>query len=100
MSWANAYIKQLQAGEVVKFRPCGNSMRGRIEHKQLCTVEPVTVDKLQVGDIVLCKVKGRQYLHCIKARRSDQFQIANNRGHKNGWMPAESIYGICINVEN
>jgi hypothetical protein len=32
-------------------------MRGRIESGQLCTVVPVDPANLEVGDIVLCKVK-------------------------------------------
>lgn len=33
-------------------------MSPKIESGQLCTVEPVEVEKLAVGDIVLCKVNG------------------------------------------
>ena len=42
-------------------------MRGRITSGQLCTVEPVDPGTLIVGDIVLCTVRGSQYLHLIKA---------------------------------
>lgn len=75
-------------------------MTGRIESGQLCTVEPVEPENLEVGDIVLCKVNGRQYLHIIKARKGDQFQIGNNRGLINGWVTARGIYGRCTRVEN
>lgn len=100
MSWANPYIAKLQAGETAQFRPRGHSMTGRIESGQLCTVEPVEPENLEVGDIVLCKVNGRQYLHIIKARKGDQFQIGNNRGLINGWVTARGIYGRCTRVEN
>jgi hypothetical protein len=33
-----------------------------------------------VGDIVLCRVGGRQYLHLILAIQGERFQIGNNRG--------------------
>ncbi|HEX5272804.1 MAG TPA: hypothetical protein VFW33_20040, partial [Gemmataceae bacterium] len=59
MGWASEYIVRLQNGEAVQFRPRGNSMRGRIESGQLCTVEPVVAPTLKVGDVVLCKVNGR-----------------------------------------
>ena len=101
MGWATTHIARLQAGETVRFRPHGNSMRGRIESGQLCTVEPVP-DKsvLKVGDAVLCKVRGAQYLHLVKALRADgQFQIGNNRGGVNGWTPGASIYGRLVKVE-
>ena len=38
-----------------------------IESGDLCTVEPVDPAALQAGDIVLCKVRGAEYLHLVKA---------------------------------
>ena len=74
-------------------------MSGKIESGQLCTVAPVNPDDIQAGDIVLCKVKGFQYIHLVKARQGNRFQIGNNRGHINGWIGANGIYGKCIRVE-
>jgi hypothetical protein len=99
MSWATAYIARLQAGETVSFRPRGHSMKGKIESGQLCTVEPVDPASLRVGDIVLCKVNGKQYLHLIKAVQGGRFQIGNNRGRVNGWVSANGIFGRCTRVE-
>jgi hypothetical protein len=99
MGWATQYIAKLQQGEVVQFRPRGNSMKGKIESGQLCTVQPVDPATLQVGDIVLCKVNGQQYLHLVKAIQGGRFQIGNNRGRINGWVSASSIYGKCVRVE-
>jgi hypothetical protein len=99
MGWATQYIAQLQRGETVQFRPRGNSMRGKIDPGQLCTVVPVDPATLQAGDIVLCKVNGRQYLHLIKAVQGNRFQIGNNRGRVNGWVSAGCIYGKCTRVE-
>ncbi len=100
MGWATQYIAKLKDGETVKFRPRGNSMSGKIESGQLCTVTPVQdPSELSVGDIVLCKVNGSQYIHLIKAIQGKRFQIGNNRGRINGWITASSIYGKCIRVE-
>jgi SOS-response transcriptional repressor LexA len=100
MGWATQYIAKLVAGETVSFRPRGNSMIGKIESGQLCTVEPVEEsDELHVGDIVLCKVNGCEYLHLVKAVQGDRFQIGNNRGRINGWVGRKSIYGRCVKVE-
>jgi hypothetical protein len=74
-------------------------MQGRIESGQLCTVEPVDSATLRVGDIVLCKVNGRQYIHLIKAIQRGRVQIGNNRGGINGWVSAGAIYGRCSRVE-
>jgi hypothetical protein len=100
MGWASAYIEKLRSGEVVSFRPKGNSMTGKIESGQLCTVEPVAPASLRAGDIVLCKVNGREYLHLIKAIQGQRFQIGNNRGRINGWISAGAIFGRCVRVED
>lgn len=99
MGWATHYIEKLAAGQTVSFRPRGHSMRGKIDSGQLCTVEPVTPATLQVGDIVLCKVNGRQYLHLIKAIDGERFLIGNNRGRTNGWVGPNAIFGRCVRVE-
>jgi hypothetical protein len=74
MGWATHFIAKLRIGETVQFRPRGNSMAGKIESGQLCTVEPITdPGELAVGDIVLCKVKGSQYIHLVKAIQGPRF---------------------------
>ena len=98
MGWATQHIAKLKAGETVSFRPRGNSMAGKIESGQLCTVAPVDVTTLRVGDIVLCKVNGREYLHLVKAIQGTRFQIGNNRGRINGWVSASAIFGRCVSV--
>lgn len=100
MGWASHYIARLQEGETVSFRPRGNSMSGKIESGQLCTVQPVDPGTIKAGDIVLCKVNGREYLHLVKAIQGPRYQIGNNRGRINGWITAKSIYGRCTRVES
>ena len=98
MGWATGYIAALKRGETVQFRPRGHSMRGKIESGQLVTIAPVLATDLQVGDIVLCAVRGAHYVHLIKAIRDARFQIGNNRGGVNGWVTARAIYGRCTRV--
>lgn len=100
MGWAIQYIAKLKDGETVSFRPRGNSMKGKIESGQLCTVKPVALEEINVGDIVLCKVNGREYLHLVKAIQGQRFQIGNNRGRINGWITANSIFGKCVSIED
>jgi hypothetical protein len=99
MGWASGYIEKLRAGQTVSFRPRGNSMSGKIESGQLCTVEPVDPAEVKVGDIVLCKVRGHEYLHLVKAIQGPRFQIGNNRGLINGWVSGSAIFGRCVKVE-
>jgi hypothetical protein len=100
MGWANGHIARLQKGETVSLRPRGNSMKGKIDSGQLCTVAPVDPAMLAVGDIVLCRVHGADYLHLVKAIQGGRFQIGNNRGRINGWIGAGGIFGKCTKVED
>lgn len=74
-------------------------MAPRIKSGQLCTVEPVAPAELRIGDIVLCRVRGNQYLHFIKASQGPRFQIGNNRRGINGWSTGSAIYGRLVLVE-
>jgi len=78
MGWASGYIERLRGGETV--------------------VAPADTTTLVVGDIVLCKVKGAEYLHLVKAIQDGRFQIGNNRGFINGWVGPHSIYGRLLSV--
>ena len=71
----------------------------RIHSGDLCTVEPVNHNNLSVGDVVLCKVRGNEYLHLVKAIQGGRFQIGNNRGHINGWVGPSSIFGKLVSTE-
>lgn len=63
------------------------------------TVAPVgDIEPLQVGDIVLCKVAGNEYLHLIKVIQGQRFQIGNNRGFINGWIGPNAIFGVLKHV--
>lgn len=102
MSWADNYIKFLKEGQTIKFRPRGNSMRGRIESGQLVTVEPVKAfEDLSTGDVVLCRVNGYQYLHLVKqlSPTLKKVLIGNNKGRLNGWTSFDKVYGKVIKVE-
>lgn len=97
MSWA-AHIQKLQAGETVQFRPRGNSMQGKVSSGQLCTVQPLEGPP-EKGDVVLCKVRGKHYLHLVKAVKGERYQIGNNKGRINGWIGVNAVFGKLTEVE-
>jgi SOS-response transcriptional repressor LexA len=94
------YAEQLQQGNIVQFRPRGNSMFPKISSGDLVTISP-QFDKLEKGDVVLCKVKGQYYVHLIKAVRISksctQYQIGNNHGRINGWT--SNVFGKVVRIE-
>lgn len=97
MANMRAVAARVQKGETVQFRPTGNSMTGRVESGQLVTVAPLAEDtELRKNMVVLVKVKGNVYLHLIKAIRSGQYQIGNNKGGINGWVSRNAIYGTML----
>ncbi len=99
MSWALFAKEALRRGETVQVKPRGHSMRGKVDDGDLVTLEPISPGSLAVGDIVLVRVHGRDYLHLVKAIDGERFQIGNNRGGINGWVGPNGIYGKAAKVE-
>jgi signal peptidase I len=97
LGWAALHIAKLTAGETVRFRPRGHSMKGHIESGDLVVVEPLS-GAPQVGDIVLARVRGVEYLHFVRAIDGERVQIGNARGFINGWTSRHQIYGRLIAV--
>lgn len=75
-------------------------MKGRVNDGDLVTIEPCDPAILQPGEIVLVRVRGRDYLHLVKAVSGGRYQIGNNRGHINGWVGHNGIFGRAIKVEH
>jgi SOS-response transcriptional repressor LexA len=98
MGWAVRYIEKLQRGETVSFRPHGHSMTGKINDGQLVTVQPLDAPP-SIGDAVLCRVKGNEYVHLVKAVQEKRALIGNNKGGINGWTALKNIFGKVIAVE-
>ena len=63
MSWAAFAKEALRRGETVQVKPRGHSMKGKVNDGALVTLEPCNPDDLVVGDIVLVRVHGNDYLH-------------------------------------
>lgn len=61
---------------------------------------PLGDRQLQAGDIVLAKVKGNWYLHKVSAVSGQRVQIANNRGHVNGWTSRAQVVGRAVEIDN
>jgi hypothetical protein len=91
MGWATAYIAKLKGGETLSFRPRGGSMSPKIESGQLCTVAPVNASDVRVGDIVVCKVNGTEYLHLVKAIQDRAFRSTTRAASTAGLAEMRSL---------
>lgn len=97
MGWAKYAIEDLKKGQSVKIRPKGNSMKGLIKSGSLVEIRPLVEDEIiSKHNIVLCQVKGKEYLHLVGATKDNRYLIQNNLGHINGWITRDSIYGIYV----
>lgn len=76
-------------------------MTPRVYSGQLVTVSPLKEDDvIERGDIVLCKVSGRHFLHLVTAVESDgRYQISNNHGHINGYATRKNVFGRLTMIE-
>ena len=92
-------IQRLQAGETIVNKEGGNSMTPLIYSRQPVTIEPVDPTKLEKGDIVYAKVRGRVHTHLVSAVRKGEVQISNNKGHVNGWTKLHNVYGIITEID-
>ena len=89
--------ERLQDGETFVTSEKGNSMTPIILSGQKHILEPITLDKVEVGDIVYCKVHGYFYTHLVKSIDPKKgLLIGNNHGGINGWT--KSVYGKVIKI--
>jgi hypothetical protein len=61
-------------------------------------VAPCDVDAVAVGDIVLVKVSGIDYLHLIKVIDGRRLPIGNNRGGIHGWVGPDPIHRRAVEI--
>jgi ketopantoate reductase len=103
MGWADDQIRRIARDGEATFKVFGHSMQGRITSGSTVTVRRIADDQaLDIHDVVLVTVKGKQYLHLITGIRkhegSDVFTIGNNNGLINGDVGRRSIHGVCVRV--
>lgn len=91
-------VESLRAGDFVRYSESGNSMLPVIRHRQEVLLAPANPSMLEVGQIVLAKVRGRFFLHRVNALDGNRVQIANNRGHVNGWTTRDRVFGIVVEI--
>lgn len=93
----NYKVENLLAGEIIISKEPGNSMTPILQSRQPIELTPITWDKVEIGDIVYCKVKGNYYTHLVKAKNEKRgVQIGNNHGRINGWT--KNVYGKVTKI--
>jgi len=49
---------------------------------------------------VLACVRGTWCLHRVSAVQGQRVQIANQRGHVNGWTHRDKVAGVALKIDN
>lgn len=102
-------IEILKKEIFVYMKPSGNSMTPIIKSKDKIKIgnrdwvkETFGRTDYRVGTPVYCKVKGKYYVHLIKAEKIENgkkyYQIGNNKGKINGWTSEDNIFGEVVSV--
>lgn len=80
----------------------GNSMRSLMKPGDALHIQKVAHDKLRVGDAVFVRINGGLQVHKISAidKSKERWQISNARGLINGWVGTNSVFGLCVQVED
>lgn len=101
MARENFVLKTLLEKGEVSFKPHGNSMTPKIDSGDPVVVKRIDLKALRVGDAVYAKVKGSYYLHLLSAIDESQsrYQISNNHGYVNGWVTADNVFGVCVQIK-
>lgn len=64
------------------------------------TIEPIDVDRVELGDIVVAQVGDSTMLHLVKAIDvgGRQVEISGTNEPANGWTAFDRVYGICTRI--
>jgi hypothetical protein len=93
-------IKVLEEKNEVILQCNGGSMAPLINPRESIFIRRVLPEQLRVGDACFCRIKGALQVHLISAIDKDRYQISNNKKFVNGWIGANSIYGLAVKVED
>jgi len=93
-------VLKVRLGLAAHFRAFGTSMEPVIPSGSRVTIAPVDVDTIELGDIVMARVRDSTMLHLVKAIDADrrQVEISGTSGPANGWTAFDLVYGICIRI--
>jgi hypothetical protein len=75
-------------------------MQGRVDDGADVTLEPVVPGDLKVGDVVLARVKGEDYLHLIRAIDRGTYFVGDNIGGVGGWIDKDALHGVMVEAED
>src|SRR5690242_15867410 len=93
-------LSRVKRGLAGHYRAFGHSMEPVIPSGSRITIEPLDVEKIEVGDIVLVKVGDATMLHLVKTIDAQQrrFEISGTSA-PSGWTSFDCVYAICTRID-
>jgi hypothetical protein len=92
---------KVRRGRAGRFRAFGGSMEPVIPSGSRVTLEPVAVERIDLGDIVMAQVGESTMLHLVKAvdRVGRRVEISGTSGPANGWTSLDRVHAICTRID-
>jgi hypothetical protein len=92
---------KVRLGMTGRFQASGGSMEPVVPSGSWVTIEPVYVERIELGDILAVKVGDDTMLHLVKAinPHERQVEIAGTSGPPSGWTSFDCVYAICTRIE-
>jgi hypothetical protein len=92
---------KVRLGMTGRFQAFGRSMEPVIPSGSRVTIEPVEVERIELGDIVAVKVGDDTMLHLVKAidPAERRVEIAGTSGPPSGWTSFDCVEAICTRIE-
>lgn len=95
-------VKELEKGHTIARFEYGNSMFPILHSGEYCIVKPITdINKVKVGDTVLCKVNGYLMTHMVIMKSNTSikpyFLIGSTHLDIYGWT--DEIFGIAFGTK-
>jgi hypothetical protein len=89
---------KVRLGLVGRFRAFGSSTEPVIPSGSRVSIAPVDVERIELGDIVVARVRDYTMLHLVKAIDADrpQVEISGTSGPANSWTAFDFVYGSVL----
>jgi hypothetical protein len=100
MSSRKFAIKVLEEKGEVVIKCNGNSMLPIIAPKEAIHLKKINPSQIRVGDAVFVHINKNLQVHKVGAIDKNRFRIENNKGHINGWVNANAIFGLAVQIED
>lgn len=97
--WKEKKLSEMAKGESFITSEKGNSMTPIFQSNEDMLLTKIdSLDEVEVGDAVFCKVKGSYFTHLVKAKDEKKgCLIGNNHGKINGWT--KNVFAIATKIK-